>query len=161
MSHPPFHSVYSFFLQLLTFKKDSTIMRFPIPSNGVNACALSWRPPPEFSARVDDITTKGDVTEIEVWQLIAPSATSSTVASSMDELNYDTLSYSTLPVRGELLGVLDLTAKPNSTTLEFACPNGAESLVVEMRCQRVACHVSFMQIDIVPRMGFELVRRRE
>lgn len=45
----------------------------------------------------------------------------------MDELDYDTLSYSTLPVRGELLGVLELTAKPNCTTVEFACPSGAES----------------------------------
>ena len=139
-------------------------MRFPIPSTGANACALSWRPPPEFSARVKDLTTKGDITEIEVWQLIAPSVTSATsanVSSTMNELDYDTLSYSNLPVRGELLGVLDLTAKPNSTTLEFACPSGAESLVVEMRCQRVACHVSFMQIDMAPRFGFELVRRRE
>ena len=138
--------------------KDSTIMRFPIPSTGVRTCALSWRPPPEFSGRVKDLETKGDITEVEVWQLIAPSATAS---ASVDELDYDTISYSTLPVRGELLGVLDLTAKPNSTTLEFACPSGSDSLVVEMRCQRVACHISFMQIDIMPRFGFELVRRRE
>lgn len=136
-------------------------MRFPIPSTGVNACALSWRPPPESSARATDVTTKGDITEIEVWQLIAPSATSAAVSSRVDKLDYDTLSYSTLPVRGELLGVLDLTAKPNSTTLEFACPSGADSLTVEMKCQRVACHVSFMQIDMAPRMGFELVRRKE
>lgn len=138
-------------------------MRFPIPSMGVNACALSWRPPPEFSPRVKDLTTKGDITEIEVWQLIAPSATSATASSGhgIHELDFDTLSYSTLPVRGELLGVLDLTAKPNSTTVEFACPSRAESLVVEMRCQRVACHVSFKQIDMVPRFGFELVRRKE
>ncbi|KAJ5998030.1 hypothetical protein N7522_009690 [Penicillium canescens] len=116
---------------------------------------------PEFSARAKDLITKGDITEIEVWQLIAPVATSATVSSTMDELDFDTVSYSTLPVRGELLGVLDLTAKPNSTTLEFGCPSGAESLVVEMRCQRVACHVEFMQIDIAPSFGFELVRRRE
>lgn len=79
----------------------------------------------------------------------------------MDELDYDTLSYSTLPVRGGLLGVLDLTARPNSTTVEFACPSGAESLVVEMRCQCVACHMSFIQINMAPSFGIELVRRRE
>lgn len=148
------------YLHLLKQKKDSTIMRFPVPSADVdaNACALSWRPPPEFSARAKDLITKGDVTELEVWQLIAPSVTSVNGSSTMDELDYDALAYSTLPVRGELLGVLDLTAKPNSTTLDFACPR-AESLVVEIRCQRVACHVSFMQIDIAPRFGFELVRR--
>ena len=158
-------STYSLCLPLcvrpLTQEKDSTIMRFPIPSTGVNACALFWRPPPEFSARAKDLITKGDTTEIEVWQLIAPSPTSATVSSTMGKLDYDTLSYSTLPMRGELLGVLDLTAKPNSTTLEFACPSAAESLVVEMRCQRVACHVNFMQIDIAPKFRFELVRRRE
>ena len=120
---------------------------------------LSWQPPPEFSARAKDVTTKGDITEIEVWQLIAPSATSAAAPFSMDELDDDNLSYSTLPVRGELLSVLDLTAKPNSTTMEFACPSKAEKLVVEMRCQRVACHVSFMQIDMAPRFGFELVRK--
>ncbi|KAF2128929.1 hypothetical protein P153DRAFT_367237 [Dothidotthia symphoricarpi CBS 119687] len=148
-------------VQVYVTVEDSAIMRFPIPSTRVNACAISWRPPPEFSARAKDITTKGDITEIEVWQLIAPSATSATVSSSIDELDYDTLSYSTLPVRGELLGVLDLTAKPNSTTLEFGCPSEAESLIVEMRCQRVACHVSFKQIDMAPNFGFELVRRRK
>jgi hypothetical protein len=135
-------------------------MRFPIPSSGVNACAISWRPPPEFSARVKDVTIKGDVTELEVWQLIAPSAASIAGPSKIEELDYDTLSYSTLPVRGELLGVLDLTLRPNSTTLEFACPSDVESLTVELRCQRVGCHVSFMQIDMAPRVGFELVRRR-
>lgn len=138
-------------------------MRFPIPSHGANTCAISWRSPPEFSARTKDITTKGDITEIEVWQLIARprAAPASSVSASLDELDYDTLSYSTLPIRGELLGVLDLTAQPNSTTVEFACPSEVDSLVVEMRCQRVACHVSFKQIDMLPRFGFELLRRRE
>lgn len=140
--------------------KDSTIMRFPIPLTGVNACVVSWRPPPDFSVQAKDVTTKGDVTEIEVWQLIAPSAIGAS-SSSMVNLDYDTLSYSTLPVRGELLGVLDLTTKPNSTTVEFACPSDTGSLVVEMRCQRVACHVSFMEIDVAPRFGFELLRRKE
>jgi hypothetical protein len=79
----------------------------------------------------------------------------------MKELDYDTSSYSTIPVRRELLGVLDLTPKPNSTTIEFACPSEAESLVVEMRCQCVVCRVSFMQIDAALSFGFELVRRRE
>lgn len=134
-------------------------MRFPIPSNGTNICALFWMPPPEASARAKDLTTKGETTEIEAWQLIAPSVNGS---PNMDELDYDTLSYSTLPVRGELLGVLDITAKPNSTTVEFACPNKAENLVVEMRCQRVACHVSFMQVEkMVPKFGFALVRKKE
>ena len=58
----------------------------------------------------------------------------------MDDPDYDTLSYSTLLVRGELLGVLNLTANPDSTTLEFTCPSEAKSLIVERRCQRVACH---------------------
>lgn len=133
-------------------------MRFAVPPTGVSTCSLSWRPPVASSIRFKDLTTKGDITEVEVWHLIAPSATEST---SMDRLDYNTLSYSTLPVRGELLGVLDLTAKPNSTTVQFSCPREAESLVVELRCQRVACHVSFMQVDIAPRFGFELLRNRE
>ncbi|KXH30449.1 hypothetical protein CSAL01_13145 [Colletotrichum salicis] len=149
--------------QVYVTVEDSTIMRFPVPSAGINACAISWHAPPENSTRIKDLTTKGDVSEIEVWQLIAPSATSQSGSSTnMDELDYDTVSYSALPVRGELLGVLDLTIKPNSTTVEFACPSGAENLVVELKCQRVACHVSFMHLDtMLPRFGFELVRKRE
>jgi hypothetical protein len=110
---------------------------------------------------VNDIDTKGDVSEIEVWNLLEPSAGSTPVSFSIDELNYDALSYSNLPVRGELLGVLDLTETLNSTTVEFACPTDMETLTVEMRCQRVACHVSFMQINMAPSFGFELVRRAE
>lgn len=136
-------------------------MRFPIPSTGANACALYWKPPTEGSTRAKDVTTKGEVSEIEVWQLIAPSVTSTAVSSSLNELDYDTVSYSTLPIRGELLGVLNINTKPNSTTVEFACPSDAESLVVELSCQRVACHVSFKQINTLPRFGFELLRRKE
>jgi hypothetical protein len=128
----------------LTQEKDSTIICFPIPSTGLNARALSWQPPLNLSARIKDVTTKGDIMEIEMWQLIAPL---STVSSDMDGLDYDTLSYSTNPVRGELLGLLDLTAKPNGIMVEFACPSEAESLVVEAKSQRVACHVSFMQTN--------------
>ncbi|TQV92126.1 SAM-dependent methyltransferase [Cordyceps javanica] len=138
--------------------EDSTIMRFPIPSDGADTCLLSWRAPPELSVRSKDLTTKGDISEIEIWQLIAPSTTSANAPSSIEELDYDTLSYSSLPVRGELLGVLDLTQRPNSTTREFACPGGVDNLVVELRCQRVACHVGFMQLDISPILGFELLR---
>ncbi|KAI5917607.1 hypothetical protein F4810DRAFT_716266 [Camillea tinctor] len=75
-------------------------MRFHIPSTVANACVLSWRPPPESSARSKDITTKGGIIEIEVSKHIAPSATLTTVSSSMDVLDYDTLSYLTLPVTG-------------------------------------------------------------
>lgn len=149
-------------------------MRFPIPSKGGPTCALLWQPPPESSARAEDLTTKGDVREIEVWQLIAPSSSkdlangsssssNSSTTMRMNELDYDALSYSTLPIRGELLGVLDFTAKPNSTTVEFACPSEEkeESLVVELRCQRVACHVSFLQIHLEPSFGVELLRRKD
>jgi hypothetical protein len=136
-------------------------MRFAVPVIGVDTCAITWQAPPQFSARVNDIDTKGDVSEIEVWNLLEPSAGSTPVSFSIDELNYDALSYSNLPVRGELLGVLDLTETLNSTTVEFACPTNVETLTVEMRCQRVACHVSFMQINMALSFGFELVRRTE
>jgi hypothetical protein len=134
-------------------------MHFPVPPTGDRTCAISWLPPAETAGQTKDVTTKGDITEIEVWDLIAPSASDS---SKMNELDYDTLSYSTLPIRGELLGVLDLTAEPYSRTVEFACPSASRGggLTVEMRCQRVACHVSSLQIDRAPRFGFELLRRR-
>ncbi|XWW96452.1 hypothetical protein V2A60_004426 [Cordyceps javanica] len=87
-------------MQVYITVEDSTIMRFPIPSDGANTCLLSWRAPPELSVRSKDLTTKGDISEIEIWQLIAPSATSANTPSSIEELDYDTLSYSSLPVRG-------------------------------------------------------------
>ncbi|OJJ45974.1 hypothetical protein ASPZODRAFT_159594 [Penicilliopsis zonata CBS 506.65] len=134
------NAVWGHGVQVYITVEDSTIMRFPVPSTGVNACALLWRPPPQFSARAKDLTTKGDITEIEVWQLIAPSATSATVSSSLDGLDYDTLSYSTLPVRGELLGVLDLTAKPNSTTLDFASIDDMSTQLDAASLARVSLH---------------------
>jgi hypothetical protein len=80
----------------------------------------------------------------------------------MNGLNYDTLSYATLLVRGELLGVLDLTAQPSSTTVEFACPSETQHLMVELRCQGVACYVSFMHLDkLLPKFAFQLLRRTE
>ena len=72
-------------------------MRFPIPSTSVNACLLSWRSPVEFPARAKNVRTEGVITEIEVWQIITPSSTSADVPFSMNELDYDNLSYSTLP----------------------------------------------------------------
>ncbi|KZO93325.1 hypothetical protein CALVIDRAFT_529525 [Calocera viscosa TUFC12733] len=132
---------------------DSTIMRFPVPPEGSNACAISWLPPAEFSARVKDLETKGDITEVEVWSIIAPSHSSPDLTGSLEEMDYDDISYNTLPVRGELLGTLDLTSTPNATTVEFACPAMSENLVVELRCQRVACHIAFMQIDMNPKFG--------
>ena len=135
-------------------------MRFPLPSNATTTCALSWQPPPKLSARAKDINTKGDVSEVEVWKLLVPPDAPITVSSSAERLDFDTLSYSTLPVRGELLGVLDFTANPNSTTVEFACPDKGESLMVELRCQRVACHISFVQLDTMPIAAVELVSRK-
>jgi hypothetical protein len=133
-------------------------MRFPVPSNGTTTCALSWQPPPKLSARAKNIDTKGDVSEVEVWKLLVSPGTPGIVSPSSEELDFDSLSYSTLPVPGELLGVLDFTADPNSTTVEFACPGKEESLVVELRCQRVACHISFLQLDTMPDAVVELVR---
>jgi hypothetical protein len=79
----------------------------------------------------------------------------------MNELDYDALSSSNLPVRRGLLGVLDLTVKLNSTTLEFACPSEAQNLIVEMGCQRVACHLSYNQLDVASGYGFSLARRQK
>jgi hypothetical protein len=56
------------------------------------------------------------------------------------------MSYSTLPVRGEFLDVLNLTVKPNSITLEFTCPSGSDGLVVEVRYQYEACQEALCRL---------------
>ena len=136
-------------------------MRFSIPVNGTRSCAIMWTPPPLFCPRQKDLGTKGDIFEIEVWSTIAPSAIHSLPSPSSNlslDLDFNNISWRTRPVTGELLGTLELTAQPNATTIEFACPQEG-SLTVELRCLRVACEVQFMQVDFVPKMGFELVRR--
>jgi len=153
------NAVYGSGTEVFISAEDSTIMRFHIPSNGTNTCAIIWHPQPALGARNDDLETKGDITEIEVWSIIAPNPIVSPGASLAD-LDFDTLSWDTRPVRGELLGTLDLTARPNATTVDFACPPEAEGLTVELRCLRVACHVRFMQVPFVPKIGFELARRQ-
>ncbi|THH18331.1 hypothetical protein EW146_g2628 [Bondarzewia mesenterica] len=152
------NAVYGSGSQVFISVEDTTLMRFPIPPNGTTACAITWTPPPPLGVRQRDLETKGDISEIEVWSVIAPRPSSSSPSAS----DFDALSWNTRPVRGELLGTLDLTAHPNATTVEFACPpaeEGDEALIVELRCLRVACHVQFMQVPFMPKMGFELVRR--
>ncbi|ETW74629.1 hypothetical protein HETIRDRAFT_456204 [Heterobasidion irregulare TC 32-1] len=168
------HSVYGAGSQVKITVEDTTLMRFPLPEAGSDRCAIIWTPPPPLGVRKQDLTTKGDVTEIEVWSVIAPhgaAPSAGTGTASVDDMDWDALSWATRPVRGELLGTLDLTARPNATTVEFACPvpapahghgggGGPASLTVEMRCLRVACYVEFMQVPFFPKMGFELVRRQ-
>lgn len=151
-------------------------MRFPVPPaihNGTlsSPCAILWTPPPTLGPRQHDLELKGDVSEIEVWSVIAPKpvihhppsdanfASPPPDRDSLNKLDFDSLSWNTRPVTGELLGTLDLTARPNATTIEFSCPQAHDTLAVELRCIRVACHVQFMQVPFVPKMGFELVRR--
>lgn len=138
--------------------QDTTLMRFPIPANGTS-CAITWTP--ALGARKNDLETKGDISEIEVWSTISPNVIHSPSFSNLTldevDLDFDNLSWNTRPVTGELLGTLDLTARPNATTVEFNCPQG--SLTVEFRCLRVACYAQFMQVRFVPKMGLELVRR--
>ena len=140
------------------------LMRFPVPDAGSDRCAIMWTPPPPLGVRKQDLKTKGDVSEIEVWSVIAlHGAAPSAGAASLDAMDWDALSWATHPVRGELLGTLDLTAQPNATTVEFACPRpamhghgsggGPASLTVELRCLRVACYVEFVQVPFWPKMG--------
>jgi len=162
VSHKLKNSVFGDGKQVFISVEDSTIMRFPIPPHGTSACALTFHPPPEHSPRAKDLETKGDISEIEAWSIIAPSRLAHSPSNSPSSIDFDTLSWNTLPVRGELLGTLDLTARPNTTTVEFACPADSKTLTVEFRCLRVACHVKFLQVkDMVPKLGFEFVRRHK
>ena len=120
-----------------------------------------WKPPPERSARAQDLDTKGDVSEVEVWSVISPHhhheeghrRRAQSRSSSSEDIDFDALSWNTRPVRGELLGTLDLTTRPNATTAEFVCPTDADTLTVEFRCLRVACHVRFKQVHFIPEFG--------
>ncbi|KAF9002916.1 hypothetical protein BDQ17DRAFT_1425450 [Cyathus striatus] len=154
------NAVYGDGVQVFISVEDSTLFRFPIPSStsGSRSCAISFTHLPEITGRFKDLHTKGDVSEIEVWSIVAPNALQSS-SKSVSDIHFDTLSWNTRPVRGELLGTLSLNQKPNSTTVAFGCPESGDDLVVEMRCLRVACEVQFKQVHMVPRLGFELVRR--
>ncbi|KAF5364828.1 hypothetical protein D9758_009360 [Tetrapyrgos nigripes] len=123
-----------------------------------------------IETRKQDLVTKGDISEIEVWSIISPAvAASASVScesvgqSDLDNLDFDTMSWNNRPVRGELLGTLDLQSGQgllNATTEKFACPRRNKHLVVELRCIRVDCQVSFSRImDVHPSMGFELLRQ--
>ncbi|KAF5364809.1 hypothetical protein D9758_009351 [Tetrapyrgos nigripes] len=139
-------SVISPFLIIISIAiKDSTLMRFTVPEGSADqSCAVGWKGPVE--TRVQDLTTKGDISEIEIWSIIHDSAF---------DLDFDAVSWGTRPVRGELLGTLDLKSSlANATTEKFRCPSQDKFLVVEFRCVRVDCQVSFSQIkDVHPNMG--------
>ncbi|KAI0058463.1 hypothetical protein BV25DRAFT_1919342 [Artomyces pyxidatus] len=133
----------------------------PCPANRNRClCGHLVLGPPVEGRRSVDLETKGDVSQIEVWSVIAPNpVTGATPGSPASAIDFDTLSWNTRPIQSEFLGTLDLTARPNSTTVEFACPE-EEILTIELRCLRVACHVRFQQVHFFPKLGFELVRRQ-
>jgi hypothetical protein len=125
-------------------------MRFLVPKGSDDqSCAIGWKGPVE--TRKQDLSTKGDISEIEIWSIIAPAIGS---PGSPDDLDFDTMSWNNRPVRGELLGTLDLqNGLENATTETFRCPSD-KHLVVELSCVRVDCQVSFSQIkDVHPNMG--------
>ncbi|KAI0058451.1 hypothetical protein BV25DRAFT_1919332 [Artomyces pyxidatus] len=47
-------------------------MLFRVPPTGTNACAVTWSGPPVEEKRNVDLETKGDISQIEVWSVIAP-----------------------------------------------------------------------------------------
>ncbi|KAK7434067.1 hypothetical protein VKT23_020393 [Stygiomarasmius scandens] len=58
-------TIYGSGNQVFISVKDSTIMKFPIPAGTEEqACAIGWQGPVE--TRKQDLTTKGDISEIEV-----------------------------------------------------------------------------------------------
>jgi hypothetical protein len=82
----------------------------------------------------------------------------------LDDLDFDRMSWNNRPVRGELLGTLDMSLGNATTTEKFECPRPSQSqsrgenLVVEFRCVRVDCQVSFSQIgEVRPSMGERFV----
>ncbi|TFK75151.1 hypothetical protein BDN72DRAFT_560678 [Pluteus cervinus] len=136
--------------QVFISVQDTTMMRFPIPSSksGSRACALSFTAPPENTPK-ETYGTKGDITEIEVWNVLPPD----------HDIPWSERSQHHRPPRGDILGTMSLKmAMPNATTEDFECPE--DELVVELRCLRVACEVQFKQTDTWPKFGFELVRRQ-
>ncbi|KAF5352093.1 hypothetical protein D9758_009382 [Tetrapyrgos nigripes] len=150
-------TVYGNSQEVFISVKDSTLMRFVVPKGSTDQlCAFGWKGPVE--TRKQDLTTKGDISEIEVWSIISPMVGS---PGTVDNLDFDNVSWNNRPVRGELLGTMDLKNDlVNATTENFACPSQDKHLVVEFRCVRVDCQVSFSQIkDVHPNMGFELLRQ--
>jgi hypothetical protein len=41
-------------------------MHFPIPLTGGRTCATAWEPPAECSVKIQNVTTKRDITEIGI-----------------------------------------------------------------------------------------------
>ncbi|KAI0265026.1 hypothetical protein BC834DRAFT_1041891 [Gloeopeniophorella convolvens] len=147
------NTVYGRSTQVYISVEDSTVLRFAadVTSNGSGTCVLSWLPPSAAEAQTANLTMKGDVTDLEVWSVFQPGQ------ADTSDIDLGTLSWGSRPSGAEMLGALNLDAKPNSTTVEFPC-EGQSSLVVELRCQRVACHVSLNDPSL--RTGFALGRRQ-
>ncbi|KAI0265027.1 hypothetical protein BC834DRAFT_970231 [Gloeopeniophorella convolvens] len=154
------NGVYGVAPHVYISENDTTIMRFRVPQTGTSVCAITWRGPPTYGGRQKDLHTEGDVSQIEVWSIIGPnSAARLPPGTRAADLDFDTLSWNTRPVSGELLGVVDFTARPNSTTVEFSCPQ-EDTLTVEMRCPKAGCLARYMHVGFLPKMGLDLVRRQ-
>lgn len=150
MSQKRRNAVYGAGSQVYISVEDSTFFRFPIPKTGSSTCAISWTPPAS-----GEITTKGEISEIEVWSIVAPSL--SFPEANVDTIDFDNITFNTRPVQGELLGTLNLKkATGEVKTVEFACPEDQRTLTVELKCLRVDCHVDFLETQ---GKGFSLARR--
>ncbi|KDQ16148.1 hypothetical protein BOTBODRAFT_31218 [Botryobasidium botryosum FD-172 SS1] len=152
--------VYGSGVQVVISNQESTIMQFRVPPHGTPSCALAFHAPPEHISRDIDVEIKGSVSEIEIWSIDTPEIHSN-VPSKNHPLDFDALSWNSLPSRSARLGMLDLRPHSNFTTERFACPTG-DMLTVEMRCPRADCHIKFAQVrNAIPKLGVELVRWHE
>lgn len=149
------NAVYGTGTQVVFSTTDVTLMRFVVPLHGGYMCNVAWYPPQHntMHGRTKVLETEGDVSQIEVWSVIAFNS-----SIPLPKLDLDTMSWSDRPIRGELLGTLNLNSTPNATTVDFACPFSDMVLIVELRCLIPRCYVKFNQIPAIPAYGFELVR---
>ncbi|KAL0955844.1 hypothetical protein HGRIS_002046 [Hohenbuehelia grisea] len=153
-------SVFGEGANVIVSTEETTLMQFKVPQIGGPSCRVAFYAPPGRSPRAADLDATGDLSEIEVWTVIALT----NKGGDVKDLDFNKISYANRPIRGELVGMINVGTAlggSNATTIDFACPRESDLLTVMLRCVRVGCHLRYKQVEMIPKMGFELVRHAD
>ena len=121
------------------------VAQYRVHDYGMERCAITAQIlDQDFLHKMgQNLTIRGDTSNIEVWNLTAPG-----------ELNANRLSYALKPERGALLGKFSIAEDQQSQTEDFYCGPSGSLQAFELVCTGEDCEVDFWQdIYFKPRFG--------
>ena len=121
------------------------VAQYRVRDYGMERCAIAAQilDRDTLHKQQQNLTIRGDTSNIEVWNLTSPG-----------ELDVNSLSFATKPNRGNLLGRFNVAEGQNSRTDDFFCGPSGSLQTFELVCTGKDCLIDFWQdIYFKPRFG--------